>query len=133
MRLALGAGAAVVVVGGALIGVPILRETSPDTPTEALATTPEAATPESATPEAAMPEAATPEAETALPPTDTALPDVPAEEPAPAAPAAPVFDVVRIEPDGTGLVAGQAPAGVVVEILLDNRPIIETRADTAGK
>jgi hypothetical protein len=45
----------------------------------------------------------------------------------------PEFDVVRIEPDGTGVVAGQALAGITVAIMIDNAAVVETVADASGR
>lgn len=47
--------------------------------------------------------------------------------------AAPAFDVVRVEPDGTTLVAGTAPAGARVTFLLDEDEVGEAVADASGK
>ena len=63
-------------------------------------------------------------------------------EPAPAAPlaAAPVaepvplprFDVVRVEPDGTATVAGNAAAGAVVSLRVDGVEVVQAVADAQG-
>ncbi|QBF33263.1 peptidoglycan-binding protein LysM [Thalassococcus sp. S3] len=103
--------------------------------------------------------AAPPPAEPAAPATDTetAIPEPEASEPAasretvqadPAPPesadtappqeqaqdalAAPSFDVVRADPDGTTLVAGQSAPGSTVSILLDNQKQEELTADANG-
>ncbi|MFY0680299.1 MAG: LysM peptidoglycan-binding domain-containing protein [Thalassovita sp.] len=69
---------------------------------------------EVATPETAEPAPAAPAAEPGVKTAEVA-------EPAPAIslPDAPTFDIVRIEPDGTSLIAGTATAGGEVDILLD--------------
>ncbi|MEM0943441.1 MAG: LysM peptidoglycan-binding domain-containing protein [Pseudomonadota bacterium] len=54
-----------------------------------------------------------------------------APEPKPAA-IAPTFDVVRIDPKGQALVAGQAAPGAEVEILLDGEVIARETADGTG-
>ena len=124
MRLALGAGA---VLGGAValyVTVAGMRET---------ATQPQEASVSEGT---AAPEAA---AVAELPPTDVATPEVSeAIDPAPvaepsAAIAAPAFEVVRIEADGSGIVAGTASAGMMVAILLDDAVVNETSADASGR
>lgn len=48
------------------------------------------------------------------------------------APDAPTFDAVRVEPDGTGLVAGRAAPGAAVEVLADGAPVAEAMADANG-
>ncbi len=45
----------------------------------------------------------------------------------------PQFDVVRIEPDGTTLVAGQAAAKSDIVLLLDAVDLVTVTTDTAGK
>lgn len=55
---------------------------------------------------------------------------VPADDPA--APATPVFDLVRIDPGGEGLVAGMAAPGATVTVLLDGAPVGEAIADASG-
>jgi nucleoid-associated protein YgaU len=56
-------------------------------------------------------------------------------EPVPQARAAlpaPGFDIVRVEPDGTTLIAGTAAAGSLVTILLDDSANATVQADSAG-
>lgn len=53
-------------------------------------------------------------------------------EPGKAAPSA-GFDLVRIEPDGSALVAGFAAPGARVRLRLDGEALAETRADPAGQ
>lgn len=78
----------------------------------------------------------------ALVETSTVQPDQPAVpsaiEAAPKAPAAttvrqPKFDVVRVEPDGASVIAGDAPAGSKVAILLGGVQIGQATADAQGK
>lgn len=57
----------------------------------------------------------------------------PAPEAAPALPDAPKFDVVRVEADGTTLVAGQAVSGADVDILLNEAVIHTTQPGSDGK
>ena len=58
----------------------------------------------------------------------------PAPEPAPEpVAAAPAFDTVRADADGSVLVAGTAPAGAKVAIMVDGRTMVETVADAGGK
>jgi nucleoid-associated protein YgaU len=52
--------------------------------------------------------------------------------PATAAVDAPTFDTVRIEADGTALIAGHSLPGVVIQILLGNEVVAETVADGGG-
>ncbi|MDA7430600.1 LysM peptidoglycan-binding domain-containing protein [Primorskyibacter aestuariivivens] len=52
-------------------------------------------------------------------------------DPAPIAP--PTFDIVRIEPDGSALIAGQGVAGSAIRVLLDGEDISEAQADREGK
>lgn len=53
-----------------------------------------------------------------------------AEAPAPAP--SPEFDVVRVEPDGTALVAGRAEPGATVSVEVDGETVMETEADAGG-
>jgi nucleoid-associated protein YgaU len=79
------------------------------------------AAPETVTPQAVVTEAATPE-----PATPEALTD--ASEPM--APAVPTFDVVRIEADGSTLIAGSAPPDSGVSLRLDG--VEEVRVQAGG-
>lgn len=56
-----------------------------------------------------------------------------AEEVTVAAVQLPSFDVVRIDPDGSGLVAGRAAAGATVSIILDDETLVEVTTDAAGR
>lgn len=68
---------------------------------------------------AASPEAAAPEG-------------ADAPEAAPAAEGAPTFDVVRVAPDGSALVAGTAEPGAAVTIFADAAPLASAVADSDG-
>lgn len=46
---------------------------------------------------------------------------------------APGFDTVRLEPDGSGLVAGRAKPGAAIEILADDEIVAEAEADADGR
>ncbi|MGA0778717.1 MAG: LysM peptidoglycan-binding domain-containing protein [Gemmobacter sp.] len=108
-----------------------------------------AAQPEAAPAPAAAP-AEQPAAQAAAEPAPEAQP-VPEAQPAPPQPAAEQpaqakvdptpapapapevgFDVVRIEADGSALVAGRAPPRASVSVLLDGAPVAVTRADGQG-
>ena len=85
----------------------------------------------------------------APPATETAsVPETSAAEPAPAAPAAaasepapaaqpeavvPTFDVVRLDPNGAAVVAGQVAAGAQVSLLVDGAEAATTATDDSGK
>ena len=73
-------------------------------------------------------------AATATMPQAAATPEA-AGEPAPEAvegPAAPGFDVVRVEPDGSAAVVGTAEPGAKVTIYADEAPLAEAEADADG-
>ena len=63
-------------------------------------------------------------------------PDVDPIAPKPAlvesAPKTPSFDVVRVETDGTAMIAGNAEAGSVIEIRVDETVVAEVKADSSG-
>ena len=46
---------------------------------------------------------------------------------------APSFDIVRVAKDGTAVIAGRAPAGSTVELLLDGQKFVEERASNRGE
>ncbi len=71
------------------------------------------------------PNAVAPESD-AAPAADTA------SVPTTAAADAPTFDTVRIEADGTALIAGHSLPGAVIQILLGNEVVAETVADGGG-
>lgn len=56
-----------------------------------------------------------------------------AQSEAPAALPPPRFDVVRVDPEGNALVAGQAQAGVDVQVLVDNSEVARVQSDPQGK
>lgn len=49
------------------------------------------------------------------------------------APAAPTFDIVRIDAEGNALIAGTAPAGALVRVLIDGVEAASTVANAAGE
>jgi LysM repeat protein len=87
----------------------------------------------SANPEPAAAEAAPADDVAAAEATPAPEPTVEASAPPtePAA-AAPVFDIVRIEPDGSTLVAGQAAPDAQVELRLNDAPVATATADATG-
>lgn len=60
-------------------------------------------------------------------------PPKPAPEPAKPAPAAPAFDIVRVAPDGSMVVAGRAEPGAVVSLRADGQEIASAKADAQGQ
>ncbi len=76
--------------------------------------------------------AAVPDGEPALEPAVAEAPDA-APEPEPAPAAAARFDVVRVDPDGQAVIAGQAAPGQTVEILLDGAVIGTAETNSAGE
>lgn len=48
------------------------------------------------------------------------------------APLAPDFDVVRVEPNGDAVIAGQAGPNAAVELLVNGKPVANARADAGG-
>lgn len=64
-------------------------------------------------------------------PTAAATP-APATDPAKAEIVPPAFDILRVEPDGSIVIAGQAPAGSKVEILAGSKVVGETTAGPEG-
>ena len=67
--------------------------------------------------------------------TATAIPPAPSDDVAPEPtppPAAPRFDLVRVEPSGAALVAGTADPGDVIEVLIDRGTVATTTADASG-
>jgi nucleoid-associated protein YgaU len=61
-----------------------------------------------------------------------AAPPAPVEAAEEAAPAAPSFDIVRVEPTGEAVIAGRAPRGSRVQVLSNDEVVAETSADEAG-
>lgn len=81
------------------------------------------------------PVAVAPAAEDAVAETGAAAVEAPAEEAASTdadLPAAPSFDVVRVEPDGSTLVAGRAEPGSEVTIEVDGAAVGSAEADAGG-
>ncbi|MEZ5872533.1 MAG: LysM peptidoglycan-binding domain-containing protein [Nitratireductor sp.] len=81
----------------------------------------------------AIPQTVAPKVEEAKP--EVAAPkveEVKPETPAAAAVAEPRFDVLRVEKDGSAVIAGTAPAGSKVDILSDGAVIASTMASDAG-
>ena len=76
--------------------------------------------------------AAEPAAEPAVVP-EVAPEVVPEPAAAPAADLAPSFDVARIEPDGSAVVAGQAVAGSVISLMVNGSEVATATADASGK
>lgn len=94
----------------------VVAETAPEAPEEeqvAMAPAPEEAPEEVAASPAPADEAAPEPEETLLP--------------------LPAFDIVRVEADGSAIIAGSAPAGWTVSILLDGGEIAAAQADGAGQ
>lgn len=56
-----------------------------------------------------------------------------APEPQPVTLPAPVLDVIRIDPDGSATLAGQAPGGSAVQVLLDGQALHEFEVDADGQ
>ncbi|HEX2256986.1 MAG TPA: LysM peptidoglycan-binding domain-containing protein, partial [Afifellaceae bacterium] len=68
----------------------------------------------------------------AVPPEEAdAAPPAPSA-PAEAAPAAPAFDIVRVEPTGEAVIAGKAPRGSKVQIMSNEEVVAETSTDEGG-
>lgn len=65
-------------------------------------------------------------------PATAAAPGKAAAMPPVAAPAPPRFDVVRVEPDGSTVVAGQGEPGAKVALLVSGKTVAETTADASG-
>ncbi len=132
--MALGAGAAVVILGVAVVLEPLVRPrvTAPPADPGALAVpdfAPETTAPETIAPDVIVPDKMADPQEVVV---MDAIPDpVPAPDPVPTM-AAPVIDVVRIAPDGSGIVAGRALAGTAVSVMLDDTLVAEAVADASG-
>ena len=60
-------------------------------------------------------------------------PEAKAEVAPPVATPAPAFDVVRVEPDGSAVIAGSAAPGARVVFLMDGTEVGEAKADAQGK
>lgn len=116
--------AAVVVVGAGLYFGGVLDREPPELPAEPVI---EAAQPVAPKDDVvAVPEVAEPVVEAPV------VEEVAAEEVA-AEVIRPSFDVVRVEPDGTTLIAGAGVAGGMVQILLDGASVAEAETGADGK
>lgn len=98
---------------------PATTETEASAPVEAVAAPEPEAAGEEAAPDATA-STATPEPEAAAPA---------AEAPPPAAPS---FDTVRVDANGSVLVAGRAEAGALLKLMLDSAEVSRATADEAG-
>lgn len=113
---------------------PVVQAPTPTPPASQPAPTPAAPTPPAAQPPGPL--ASAPPAP--VPPAAPAAPVAPpAAAPPPAAPRAeaadrPSFDVVRVEPDGSTVVAGRAPPGAKVRLLAGTRELANAVADPSG-
>ncbi|MCB1337644.1 MAG: hypothetical protein KDK10_09390, partial [Maritimibacter sp.] len=132
-------GIAAVVAGAVILALVLNRPGVPEAGGE---TAPEAAQTTAAAPDEPSGPAATetteavPEAEPAAG-SDIAEPaaataEAPAAGDGVAEAALPKFDVVRIEPDGGALVAGQAAPGAKVSVIVDGAVVGEGEADASG-
>lgn len=103
------------------------------TPPATTAETPAATAPADQT--AAATEAAPAPATEAAPAPDAAAPAASPPAPSTQTPPAPAagFDVVRVDPDGATVVAGQAEPGAKVSLLVDGAEIASATADDGGK
>lgn len=101
--------------------------------TDSAAASTDAAEPDETDSTAAQTEAAdeTDKAEDTLADSDAA--ETAAASAAPAEPvAAPQFDIVRVEPDGSTVIAGQAKAGATVEVVTGDRVLAESEVGQSG-
>lgn len=85
------------------------------------------------TPAAAPKSEAKPEVKPEVKPEPVAEAPKPAPEPEPAVYDPPRFDVVRVEPDGSTLVAGVAAVGAKLDVLLDEAVLQQTEPGSDGK
>jgi nucleoid-associated protein YgaU len=80
------------------------------------------------------PEAVAPPPVLPPPPRATlADPAAPLAVPPDPGPATPQFDVVRVAPDGSTVVAGQAEPGAAVDVQIDGAPVAQAQADAQGR
>ena len=129
LRIALGAGAGVAILGAAVLVEPMLRPRDAVPPAGQVAVTaPVPAEPAPDPADAAQVAVAAPQAEAEA----VAVPEAEVVIPAAVPPTPPVIDVVRIAPDGTGIIAGKAPAGMAVAVLLGTDTLAEAVADASG-
>lgn len=126
-----GGGAAAAVAVVAVVASGVLKSPDPapvPEPTPAVQPAPEPTpTPE---PEPAV--ADTPTEEAAPEPVAEAEP-TPESEPEAPAPILPAFDIVRVEPNGSTLIAGSGAMGAEIVVLLDEAPVANASTDHAGK
>ena len=127
----LTAGAVVAGIGGAAVLL-LTPGSVPDAPPEASApdAPPDSAQASLDAPEARVGSDAAARLETA-PEASVDASDDPAPE-APAAPELPEFDLVRVSPDGSALVAGRAAPGMDVAVTIEGAPAARTVADGQG-
>ncbi len=127
----LTAGAVVAGIGGAAVLL-LTPGSVPDAPPEASApdAPPDTAQASLDAPEARVGSDAAARLETA-PEASVDASDDPAAE-APAAPELPEFDLVRVSPDGSALVAGRAAPGMDVAVTIEGAPAARTVADGQG-
>lgn len=110
-----GSRASVIAIVAILLGLGGYEIFKPGTGEEPAAAPPTAAPSPAAPPPAAEPAAATP---------------APAAEPAPAA--APSFDLVRVESDGSAVVAGQVAPAAKISLLLDGAQVASATGNDTG-
>jgi nucleoid-associated protein YgaU len=109
------------------------------TSTESAKPAPAASGTGSVTPASAAQQAAVGTAQPVVRDSDASAAGTATPAPAPATDAAkpalppPTFDVVRISPDGTAVIAGRAPAGSVIELSADGKLVARETANAAGE
>ena len=134
-QMAAGAATALVVIGGGAVWWSS-QAVAPKTETPAATEVPVVETPavvaEPAVAEPAVAAVAEPEAEPAVEAAAEPATVAPVEPVAPA-PTPPSFDVVRVDPDGNALIAGQAAAGSSVSLKVDQTEAATAAADAQGK
>ena len=126
-----GGGAAVVVAVVAVVASGVFRTPEPEPqpePTPVAQPAPE----ETPTAPAEEAEASAQDSEDA---SETAAVEEPTEEPQPeaAAPVLPGFDIVRVEPNGSTLIAGTGALDAEIVVLLDGEAVANASTDHAGK
>ena len=126
----MGAGAGLVILAAAVLVEPLLR------PRDAVLPARQAEVTDPVVAEPALDPAEVTDVTAAVPAPDVAPAAVPqgivTPPPQAAAPPAPVIDLVRIDPDGTGIIAGKAPAGMAVAVMLGDETMAEAVADATG-
>ena len=126
--------AAIVAILVSVVGYEVVKNKAADQPPAAeTATEPAPAATEPA-PAATEPAPAATEPAPASTPQPAATQTAPAATtPAPAAAVSPTFDVVRLDPNGAAVVAGQVAAGAQVSLLVDGAEVATATADESGK